>query len=175
MIPRVQLALLLCALSLLLPAASRAATPVEGDAATSKTITDIRNVGTAMWTWYKDEVAPKRSAETHKKAEDAARTMSVDISAIPAISHQDLAKVLVPKYIAALPEKDGWGHPYEFHLDTRNPDAVAVMGLRSAGRDGRFSGSVYKVGSFAPADLDQDIPWVDGYFVRWPQKPGSGR
>jgi hypothetical protein len=135
-----------------------------------QTIQDIRSVGTAMYAWYKDEMAPKRSTESHKKAEEAAETKSVDISAVPAISRQDLAKVLVPKYIPAIPEKDGWGNPYDFHLDTKNPDAVPVMGLRSAGRDGKFSGDVYEVGSFSPADLDQDISWVDGYFVRWPQK-----
>lgn len=167
---RIQNTLRLGVLALLsLPMASGATTPVHGDAATVKTITDIRNVGTAMWSWYKDEVAPKRSAEAHKKAEDAAQAKSVDISAIPAISRQELAKILVPRYIAAIPEKDGWGHPYDFHLDTKNPDAVLVMGLRSAGRDGKFSGSIYEVGPFAPTDADQDIPWVDGYFVRWPQ------
>ena len=26
--------------------------------------------------------------------------------------------------------------------------------------------------SFDPTDYDQDIVWADGYFVRWPQKPG---
>jgi hypothetical protein len=157
---------------LALPAASRAAAPaVHGDPATVKTITDIRNVGTAMWTWYKAEVAPKRSAETHKKAEEAARSKSVDIDAIPAISREDLAKLLVPRYIAAIPEKDGWGHPYDFHLVTNDPQAVTVMGLRSAGRDGKFSGTVYEIGAFPPVDVDQDISWVDGYFARWPEGP----
>ena len=125
---------------------SAAAGPAHGDPATKKTITDIRNVGTAMWAWYKDEVAPKRSAETHKKAEEAARAKSVDLGAIPVISRDDLAKILVPKYIAALPEKDGWGNPYEFHLATGNPQAVQVMGLRSAGHDGKFSGTIYEIG-----------------------------
>ena len=135
-----------------------------------QTIQDIRSVGTAMYAWYKDEMAPKRSEEAHKKAEEAAKTTSVDISAVPAISRDELAKVLVPRYIAAIPEKDGWGHPYDFHLDTRNPDASPAMGLRSAGRDGKFSGDVYEVGAFSPDDVDQDVSWLDGYFVRWPQK-----
>jgi hypothetical protein len=157
-------ATLLLALPLNAAASPRAADP------TRQTIQDIRNVGTAMYAWYKDEMAPKRSAESHKKAEDAEKTKSVDISAVPVISREDLAKVLVPKYIPAIPEKDGWGHPYEFHLNTKDPDAVPVMGLRSAGRDGKFSGNVYEVGSFSPTDVDQDISWVDGYFVRWPQR-----
>lgn len=148
---------------------SAPAKPVD-TTAMKQTIADIRAVGTAMYAWYKDEMAPKRSPESHKQAEDAAKTKSVDISTIAAISREDLAKVLVPKYIPAIPEQDGWGHPYDFHLDVKNPDAVPAMGLRSAGRDGQFSGNVYEVGRFSPDDLDQDIPWVDGYFVRWPQK-----
>lgn len=144
--------------------------PSADERAMKQTIVDIRSVGTAMYAWYKDEVAPKRNEESHKKAAEAASKTAADISAIPAISREDLAKVLVPKYIAAIPEKDGWGHPYDFHLDTRNPDAFLVMGLRSAGRDGRFSGDVYEVGGFSPNDADQDISWVDGYFVRWPEK-----
>lgn len=159
-------------LALSLPVVGRTdSAPVQpvDETAMKQTIVDIRTVGTAMYAWYKDEMAPKRSPESHKKAEDAAETKSVDISAIAAISREDLAKVLVPKYIAAIPEKDGWGHPYDFHLDTENPNAVPAMGLRSAGRDGKFSGSVYEVSPFSPSDADQDIPWADGYFVRWPQ------
>ena len=160
-------------LALSLPAVGRTASApakTDNDPATQKTITDIRSVGTAMYAWYKDEVAPKRNEETHKKAMEAASKTAADISAIPAISREDLAKVLVPRYLPAIPEKDGWGHPYDFHLETQNPNALFVMGLRSAGRDGKFSGNVYEVGGFAPDDVDQDISWVDGYFVRWPEK-----
>ena len=152
-----------------LPSAFAAPPPVQGDDATKKTITDIRNVGTAMWTWYKDTLAPKRSDAAHKKAETEAEVNSVNISKVPVISREDLRKILVPKYIAEIPEKDGWGNPYDFHLETNNPEATMVMGLRSAGRDGQFSGDTYEVGAFAPGETDQDIPWVDGYFVRWPQ------
>jgi hypothetical protein len=135
-----------------------------------QTIVDVRGVGTAMWTWYKDEMAPKRSEEAHKKAEAENEANSVDINAVPVISGEDLEKILVPKYIAEIPKQDGWGHPYEFHLNTKDPNAVRVMGLRSAGRDGKFAGNVYEVGAFDPPDYDQDIAWVDGYFMRWPQR-----
>jgi hypothetical protein len=170
---RFSLPLASAALVLALPLVTSADStlPNEADTTAAKqSIQDIRNVGTAMYNWYKTEMAPKRSPESHNKAEEAAKAPSVDISAIPAISREDLAKVLVPKYIAAIPEKDCWVHPYDFHLDTKNPDAIPVMGLRSAGRDGKFSGNVYEVGGFSPADADQDISWVDGYFVRWPEK-----
>lgn len=137
--------------------------------AARQTISDIRNVGTAMWSWYKDSMASKRSEGAHEKAESEAAVTSVSIADVPAISREELRKILVPKYIAEIPEKDGWGNPYEFHLETRDPEATRVMGLRSAGRDGRFSGDTYEVGAFSPADFDQDIPWIDGFFVRWPE------
>ncbi len=150
-----------------------AASPAAGLSSpdpTKKTIKDTRAVGTAMWTWYKDQVASKRSEESHKKAEEESKTTSVDFTAVPVISRQDLAKLLVPKYIAGIPEKDGWGHPYEFRLNTQDPNAIRVMAVRSAGRDGRFSGSTYETGAFPAAELDQDIAWIDGYFARWPAK-----
>lgn len=175
---RIQSALCLGAALALFALPVMAGTPATADdaAATRQTIGDIRNVGTAMWTWYKDEVASKRSAETHKKAEAAAANpTSADISAVPVISREELAKILVPKYIASIPEKDGWGHPYDFHLNTTDPNAVQVMGLRSAGRDGKFSGDVYAIGPFALQDVDQDIPWMDGFFVRWPEQPKRGQ
>ena len=94
---------------------------------------------------------------------------AADLGTVPVISREELAKVLVPKYIASIPEKDGWGNAYEFHLNTTDPNAEHVMGLRSAGKDGKFSGDVYVIGSFSPTEADQDIPWMDGFFVRWPE------
>jgi hypothetical protein len=103
----------LCAL-LALPLAGIAANntpaPPQGSTAQKQTITDLRNVGTAMYSWYKDEMEPKRSEDAHKAQEKAAYAPH-DVSSVPAISREELAKVLVPKYIQEIPEKDGWGHP----------------------------------------------------------------
>ena len=140
---------------------------MNDDTAMRQTIKDIRNVGTAMFAWYKDEMAPKANGKGKK--EDPEDLKSADISAVPVISREELTKILVPKYVASIPEKDGWGNPYEFHLNTTDPNAGQVMGLRSAGKDGKFSGDVYEVGAFSPAEVDQDIPWMDGFFVRWPE------
>jgi hypothetical protein len=118
-------------------------------------------------------VAAKRREEVHQKAEKESNATSVDFSVVPVISREELAKVLVPKYIDAIPEKDGWGHPYEFRLN-QDPNAVWVMAVRSAGKDGHFSGTSYEVGAFPPADHDQDITWMDGFFVRWPNSDGKG-
>jgi hypothetical protein len=138
-----------------------------------QTVTDVRNVGSAIYFWYKDEMAPKRTKEADEKAKKSdvdSDAPSVDVSTVPLISREELEKILVPKYIPAIPQQDGWGHPYEFRLNTQDPNAVRVMGVRSAGRDGQFSGNVYAVGAFSPPEYDQDVVWVDGYFMRWPQK-----
>lgn len=176
MIVRIQFALLL---ALLLPIASHAqpaATDSPDLVAQKRTVIDIRNVGTAMWEWYKEEVAPKRSPESHKKAEElAAQTKEVNFQRVPAISREDLAAILVPKYIASIPEADGWGNPYEFRLNTRDANAIVVMAVRSAGKDGQFSGSHYSVSGFERSEYNQDIPWMDGFFVRWPEKPANSR
>jgi hypothetical protein len=155
--------MVLASLGLLAAAAHADYTP-KNDPSTQKTIEDVRAVGTAMWHWYKDQMA-SRPPHEHAKPADP---MTADFNQVPVISREDLAKVLVPKYIAAIPEKDGWGHPYEFRLNTGNLDADWMMAVRSPGQDGSFSGTAYPVGGFAPADKDQDITWIDGYFARWP-------
>ena len=154
-----------------LPAASGSPQGEDPDKAKQKqTITDSRTVGSAMYFWYQAEMLPKRSDEAHEKARAESEASSLDITAVPVVSREELEKLLVPKYLPAIPTQDGWGHPYEFRLNTADPNAVHMMGLRSAGRDGQFAGSVYEVGAFPPPEYDQDVVWVDGYFMRWPQK-----
>jgi hypothetical protein len=141
-----------------------AAPPARGDAAQKRTIDDIRNVGTAMYSWYQDQVRsrPKQPGVKVQNGSD------ISIAAVPEISQGDLAKLLVPRYIREVPVNDGWGHPYEYRLQTHDLDAEHVMALRSAGGDGRFSGDSYKIGGFPQGHDDEDVAWVDGYFVRWP-------
>ena len=170
---RIQSVLLL--LLLLLPVGLRAQERDNPNVVAQKrTIIDIRNVGTAMWNWYHDQVAPKRTAESHARAQEESKTLSVDFTRVPVISREDLAAILVPKYIAAIPAEDGWGHPYEFRLNTQDPNATVVMGVRSGGRDGVLSDGNYTVDSFNPTDFDQDIAWLDGFFSRWPQAKPDG-
>ena len=54
---------------------------------------------------------------------------------VPVISREALAELLVPKYLAEVPEKDGWGHPYEYRLQTGDLDPVvgSVHGLDDPG------------------------------------------
>jgi hypothetical protein len=163
------------ALLLALPLAGPAsgASAPQGSPQQVQTIKDIRNVGTAMFHWYKDQMAPRRSPEAHDSASQAAESKSQTLADIPVISSEDLAKLLVPKYIDAIPATDGWGKPYEFRLQTKDPNAIRVMALRSAGQDGQYSGDTYEVSDFPGQEQAQDIAWIDGFFVRWPQPPAS--
>ena len=126
-----------------------------------RTIADIRITGTAMMSWLSDEVGAAAAGQV---------ATSIDISEYKSISRADLSGLLVPSYIEVVPNIDGWKTPYEYFLDTANPLSRHVMGMGSGGLDKSPIGGSYTVGSFDPTDYEQDILWVDGYFVRWPQK-----
>lgn len=128
-----------------------------------KTVADIRNVGTAMFSWLTDQVGAGAAGQ--------GQTQDVALADYPPISRAELVELLVPEYIAEVPERDGWGHPYEYSLDIKNPLAQQVMSIRSLGRDGLPDAELYTVTSFAPGDYDRDIVWADGFFARWPQAP----
>src|SRR5262249_2808195 len=125
------------------------------------TIAEIRNTGTAMFSWLTDQVGA---------AAAGASTTQVDLRDYPPITAADLATILVPQYLKEVPTSDRWGHPYDYALNVSNPHAREVMAIRSTGKDGVAEGNVYTVTSFDPEDQDQDIVWVDGFFVRWPQR-----
>lgn len=133
--------------------------------AQKQTVKDIRNVGTAMFSWLTDQVGAAAAGQSQTPA-----PKEVALSNYPAISHEELAGILVPQYIQELPVTDGWGHDYEFRLNTENPLAPQVMSIRSPGRDGTFSTDSYTVTSFDPTSFDEDIVWADGFFVHWPQR-----
>jgi len=143
-----------------------------------KTLADIRNLGTALFSWLTDQV---EATEAEQQAEngasgappprgsvDDAKQKTIDIQDYPLVSREDLEDFLVPQYIAAIPETDAWGNPYEVRLNTDNLMAKSVMSIRSPGRKGYYSGEVYKIEGFDPTDFDQDLVWADGFFVRWP-------
>jgi len=136
---------------------------VNDQAAQKQTVLDIRNTGVAMFSWLTDQIG----------AAGAGQAQTIDLKQYSSISRAELGKILVPQYMQELPEKDGWGHPYEYTLNSANLKGKPVMSIRSPGRDGAYSASngVYTTGRFDPTDFDQDVVWSDGYFVRWPQKP----
>jgi hypothetical protein len=152
--------------------------PAEDSQAQAQTIKDMRNVGTAIFSWLTDRIEdadadPKTDracASRNTKAGGACKVVEID--RLPVISHQDLTRLLVPNYIASIPEKDAWGNPFEFRLDLRHVLNRSVMAIRSAGSDRTFSGNRYELGTFPPAETGQDLVWMDGYFIRWPDRQG---
>lgn len=141
------------------------AIPLSDRQAQARTVADIRNVGTAMFSWLMDQVG-FASPRPSQVAADA----TVNLFHYSAISHSALESLLVPQYIQSVPELDGWGWHYDYYLDTADPLGQQVMAIRSPGRDGAFEGDVYTIGSFDPDHFDKDIVWTDGFFVRWPEE-----
>ena len=103
-------------------------------------------------------------------------TAVVDMKNYVRVSYEDLKKELHPTetffYIDQIPEKDGWGHPYEFYLVMKKPHmSPRAMAIRSPGRDGIYQCSkVYQKGDFPSDNFDEDLVWADGFYVRWAAK-----
>ena len=128
-----------------------------------RTMGDIKIVGTALMSWLTDQSG----------AAAAAGAAEIDLSSIPVITRDDVVDLLVPQYVQEVPRIDAWLNPIEFRLDRDHPSSEEVFSVRSLGRDGIASGTQYTVGPFDPTDYDQDLVWVDGWFVHFPQKTGS--
>lgn len=149
------------------PAPAAAASNPERDReAQKRTVADIRNVGTAMFSWLTDQVGAAAAGQS--QSEPGGKR--IDLGQYKRISHAELEKLLVPRYLQSIPEVDGWGHPYEIYLNVDNVLAPQVMSIRSPGRDGIYSAVNYTVSGFTPENFDEDIVWADGFFVRWPQR-----
>jgi prepilin-type N-terminal cleavage/methylation domain-containing protein len=129
-----------------------------------RSVADMRNIGTAMFSWLTDQVGAAAAGQ------DAAPTV-VDISNYEGgpLTPDELAAELSPRYIQEIPDQDGWKNPYEFYLNIANPLVENVMLIRSGGRDLAFAADTYEFGAFDPTDYAQDIVWADGFFVKWPQ------
>ncbi len=128
-----------------------------------RTVADIRNTGTAMFSWLTDQVGA---------AAAGAAATDVNLTSYgTSLSAAQAGSILVPQYMQEVPGADGWKTPYDFYLNTANPLAPSVMAIRSQGRNKTAEGSgTYSVTAFDPTNYDQDIVWADGFFVRWPQK-----
>jgi len=128
-----------------------------------RTVADMRNAGTAMFSWLTDQVGAAAAGASNTTVNLASYGTTVPIAT--------MASILTPQYLQDIPSLDGWKHAYDYYLNTANPLAQQVMAIRSKGRDGTGAVTDYSVTSFEPTDYDQDIVWADGFFVRWPQKP----
>src|SRR5262245_13441357 len=126
-----------------------------------RTVADVRNTGTAMFSWLTDQVGAAAAGAT---------TTDVDLASYPTTNVTVLSTLLAPQYLQSVPTQDGWKTAYDYYLNTENPLAKNVMAIRSKDRDKNATITTYSMTSFEPTDYDQDIVWADGFYVRWPQK-----
>jgi prepilin-type N-terminal cleavage/methylation domain-containing protein len=127
-----------------------------------RTVADVRNTGTAMFSWLTDQVGAAAAGQANTQ---------IDLTSYGAsLTASGLSAFLVPQYLQAVPVQDGWKNPYDYYLLTSNPLAKHVMAIRSKGRSKLEDGPVFTVTSFDPTDYDRNIVWADGFMARWPQK-----
>ncbi len=127
-----------------------------------RTEADMRNLGTAMFSWLTDQAGAAAAGAT---------ATAVDFSTFQSVTASVLSTILVSQYIQSVPTQDGWKNPYNYYLNYTNPlGGVGVMGIISYGRDNSADSTSYTVTGFDPTDYNRDLVWADGYFVRWPQK-----
>ena len=128
------------------------------------TVAEIRSVGQAWFSWLTDEVSAAAAGST--------QTFAFSSLSEP-LEASELFDMLFESntmfYIRDVPTRDGWGHPLEYAW-SGSPLSARVMGIRSLGRDGLPgpSGDPYTLGPFTASRYDEDIVWLDGFFVRYP-------
>jgi prepilin-type N-terminal cleavage/methylation domain-containing protein len=137
-----------------------------------RTIGDMRNSGTAMFSWVTDQAAAAAAGST-----DPVIWKTSDYPQPGHVGYEKVRPLLETRYIQTLPKLDGWDHEYDYFLAQppfqpagTDEDEDRLMYIRSMGRGTDYAGNTYTVGPFIPTNYIQDIVWADGYFVRWPQK-----
>ena len=76
--------------------------------------------------------------------------------------HPNLESILSPTYIAKLPNKDGWNHPFNFLTDAAS--TAQDYRIESLGNDGLADSYCGMTTSFA-----NDIVLSNGQFIEWPE------
>ncbi len=132
-----------------------------------RTVADERNIGTAMFSWLTDQVGAAAAGS-------GATTVDLALYTGTANTVTLVRNLLVDQYIQAVPAEDGWKKPFVYKMKTGTAVLEEnVLLIASGGRSGTPSLGVVTVAPFDPTDYDQDIIWVDGFFVRWPGKTGT--
>lgn len=162
---------LLCAVANPLEAAAAEGQQEPTDATRmQQSLAMVRDVGIAAFAWLTDKVGDDPNLEPGRSvaSEDGA---VIDWTQCPAISHAELVELLVPTRIQAVPAVDPWGNPLEFCLNQSNLlRASYVIGVRSAGRDGKFNSNSYERSTFEATNFDHDIVWLDGFLIASPKQ-----
>ena len=126
-----------------------------------RTLSDMREVGVAWFSWLTDQVGAAAAGQ---------QVFDFDFGTV--LNAADLQSTLFPSttffYIQSVPEFDGWGGTFQYRLETTGLEGFPVIGIRSGGRDKATASDQYPTGPFIATDYDQDIVWVDGYFINYP-------
>ena len=132
-----------------------------------RTISDVRNTGTAWMSWLTDQVGAASAGQSVFKG--TLHTVTV--------TYAEIYKYLRPSntffYMQEVPERDGWTQPIAYRRAS-NLLWSSTMSIYAPCRDGAWNatGGPSKdiaVYGFMSTDYDQDIVWADGYFVLWPE------
>jgi len=126
-----------------------------------KTMANINSIGKAMLNWVTDQAGAA--------AAGASTTDVMDLDNFESVTHEELDAIMVPVYMAAIPNSDGWGTELDYYIKAVNFNDADTLAIRSAGKGGLFDGTTYTMAPFVSTDYKQDIVWADGLFVRWPQ------
>ncbi len=128
-----------------------------------RTMVDMREIGAAWFSWLTDQVGAAAAGQGTWDFEDLATTLTAADLQMSLYINENMF------YIRSVPERDGWGRPYDFRY-SGSPLADKTLGIRSLGRDGAEgpAGNPYTVGPFVATEYDQDIIWSDGLFIRYP-------
>ena len=152
--------------------------PAPADAP-AYTLTVLRQITSAAFSWQVDQVggesnfpAPNLRTPTRRDSLAGCDNHSVDVSAAPAMTADDLEDLLAPGYLLFLPRLDGWGHSIEFRFDpSPGVNFSDWFAARSPGADDLFEGPIYSAG-FTTADTE-DIVAFDGFQIQRPELPGQ--
>ncbi len=127
-----------------------------------RTVGDIRNLGTAWFSWYQDQngAAAAGAGSTYDWS-----ALGTTIDSAGLLSTLFVSNTMF--YIQQVPTNDAWGNELDYQHGT-NLDDPLYMGIRSTGRGNEWETSDYPMGPFIGTDYNKDIVWADGFFVAYP-------
>lgn len=151
------------------------------------TVADVRNIGTAWYSWMTDQVSAGAAGQVTINQLNWTTDFGgdCDADALAELLEGGAAGGQTKQfYLQKMPRVDGWENGLEFGVVTGltcgTPTtynvlitAVRAIGIRSTGRDGMAEAQPYTSGDFPVTQYDGDIVWADGYFVRSPGGAGS--
>jgi hypothetical protein len=128
---------------------------------------EVHKVGNAMFSWLSDHPVDAVPPELIRTGGSFGVTQyDGTVATYEVVAAPELARILVPSYLAALPTEDPWGYPYEYAVNP-NLQGANVLAIRSRGGDGVFQDGPYARGQFEPTNWVEDVVWADGSWVRY--------